>query len=206
MGVSSSFVNESIMVIFIRTTIEHLTDTSDRHVQNSISTLIPQGPPIEVLGFGQRLLVAIPPLISLLLGLLEAGCTLVSLCLLFPVIVPGPFSPDDGSMFIDNSNASGIVNHTSDISHLQGQSARVEARQGDKDVDDQHNQPSGNGQTPPPVWVVVDTQLMKKRRGEEGPEQVDEEGERGGQIEGEAIVLIGRDFWTSSGDGFRCAE
>lgn len=43
---------------------------------------------------------------------------------------------------------------------------------------------------------------MQEGRGQEGPEEVDEEGEGGGQVEREAVVLVGGDFWGGARDGF----
>lgn len=43
---------------------------------------------------------------------------------------------------------------------------------------------------------------MEKGRREEGPEDVDDEGETAGHVQREAVVFVSGDFGTCSRDGF----
>lgn len=56
------------------------------------------------------------------------------------------------------------------------------------------------------MGIIIDPQLPQERSREETPEEVDDEYEGGGQVEGEAVVLVSGHFGAGAGHGFRRAE
>ena len=61
-----------------------------------------------------------------------------------------------------DSDIGDFVNDILNTIHRKGQITRVIRRQSDIYVDDQHDQPCGNSERPPPIGIVVDAELMQE--------------------------------------------
>lgn len=107
----------------------------------------------------------------------------------------------DAAVLVQDGDVAGFVNHGLDAVERERQEFDVVGRECDVDEAQRHDDPGRDGERPPPVRVVGDAERVEERAGQVGPEDVHEEGERGGQVQYETIVFVGGDFWGRWGEG-----
>lgn len=124
-----------------------------------------------------------------------------------PAVIPTPLplilATAHAALAIHGGHIGRLVDNRLNAAQGQSQIFRIVRGQRHVDVDQQHDQEGRQGKRPPAIGVVVDAEGVQERRGQVGPEEVHEEGERGEEVEDEAVVLVGWDLGGGAGDGLQ---
>lgn len=136
--------------------VQHLTHPSHRDIHHRVRPLTPDVLPVPV-----RVRRA---------AVLHRPHRLRCRCPWFHLLRSSrPPSP----LAVDHRDVGRFVHDVLDAVHRQRQIPRVVRRERHVDVHDRHDEVGRDGERPPPVWVVVDPQLVQEGGGEVRPEEVD---------------------------------